>query len=87
MKIRLGCELGYEITDQATIVLNVEVQRGPSQNIASERFVTPDNVNGEEHEFPGTRNRYRRMTLPRGTSIIRYEAEANSPVHSRPSAG
>ena len=78
MKYFLGCELAYDVAANTTMILNVEVQRGASQTIISERFVTPPGVEPQVHEFPETGNRYQRLHLHPGTSVIRYEAEVST---------
>jgi transglutaminase-like putative cysteine protease len=75
MRFSLGSELVYEVTERATMILNIEAQRVPNQRIVSETLTVSPHFDHETHEVPETLNRYRRMVFNAGTYTIRYEAE------------
>jgi hypothetical protein len=75
MRFNLGCELNYDVLQPTTLILNVEVQHLPTQEVVSERFLITGGGEGEVHSNPETGNRYRRLLLQPADYTVRYEAE------------
>jgi len=87
MRFSLGCELVYQVTGSATLILNVEVMRNRAVSIASEHFTVSPVVLAEEHMAADTGNRFRRLILAEGEHTIRYEAEVEMTArHEDPAA-
>lgn len=86
MRFRLGCSLDYNVTTDTTMLLNVEAQHNNGQRVIGERFlIDPLPRTQESHQSAETGNRYRRVLLPPGQFIIRYEAEVETqPLHASP---
>ncbi|MDB5622910.1 MAG: Transglutaminase [Devosia sp.] len=85
MRFSVGCEIGYEIDDEATLIFNVEAMRGGGQRILHERvLVTPD-LPAEEYTAEDSGNRFRRLIAPIGTLKLRYQAQIQlQPVMADP---
>lgn len=75
MNFSVGCEIGYDVAEQATLIFNIEAMRGGRQRVVSERLtITPD-LPADEKTSEESGNRYLRLTAPRGQLRIRYEAQ------------
>jgi len=70
----LGCELTYDVADNATMIFNVEAMRNPQQAVLTETLTVTPPLNGDGTVEPGSGNRYRRFSLKPGTYTLRYEA-------------
>ena len=43
MRFSVGCEIGYDVGEQATLIFNIEAMRGGRQRVVSERLtITPN---------------------------------------------
>lgn len=75
MRFTVGCEIGYDVAEQATLIFNIEAMRGGRQRIVSERLtITPD-LPADEKTSEESGNRYLRLTVPQGLVQIHYEAQ------------
>ena len=85
MRISVGCQIGYDVEEAATLIFNIEAMRGGRQRVLSEELtITPD-LAADEKEADETGNRYLRLTAPRGRVQLRYSASVElDAVHERP---
>ena len=85
VRFSVGCEIGYEVAQRATLIFNIEAMRGGRQRILSEKLtITPD-LPADENTQSETGNRYLRLTVPQGIVQIRYSAEIElDPLHQAP---
>ncbi|UXN74614.1 transglutaminase family protein [Devosia sp. A8/3-2] len=75
MKFSLGCDIGYEIIEPATLIFNIEAIAGGRQRILSEKLtITPD-LPADEKTATETGNRYLRLTAQPGLLRLRYAAD------------
>ena len=75
MRFSVGCEIGYDVAQQATLIFNIEAMRGGRQRVVSERLtITPD-LPADEKTSEESGNRYLRLTVPQGVVTLRYEAQ------------
>ncbi|MDB5614788.1 MAG: Transglutaminase-like enzyme putative cysteine protease [Devosia sp.] len=75
MRFSVGCEIGYDVAQQATLIFNIEAMRGGRQRVISERLtITPD-LPADEKTSEESGNRYLRLTVPQGIVTLRYEAQ------------
>ncbi|WP_375450649.1 transglutaminase family protein [uncultured Devosia sp.] len=85
MKFNLGCEIGYEIADSATLIFNIEAMRGGWQTILHEQLTITPQFDADENTAADTGNRYLRLTAHQGVVQLRYEAQVElDPVHQHP---
>ena len=55
MKILVGCDLGYQASGPATLILNIQPAETPRQRILRETLViTPEGTRTESWTVPGT---------------------------------
>ncbi|MFC7738625.1 transglutaminase family protein [Roseomonas sp. GCM10028921] len=83
MKIRLGCDLGYQVNAPTTFVLNIQPAETPRQRSLSETLtITPRGTPTETWTVPETSNRYLRLNVQPGTELlIHHEAEVELQAH------
>lgn len=75
MRFSVGCEIGYEVAEAATLIFNIEAMRGGRQRVISETLtITPDQP-ADEKTSQESGNRYLRLTVPQGLVQLRYSAE------------
>jgi transglutaminase-like putative cysteine protease len=75
MKFSVGCDIGYEIIEPATLIFNIEAIAGGRQRILSETLtITPD-LPADEKTATETGNRYLRLTAQPGLLRLRYMAD------------
>jgi len=75
MRFSVGCEIGYEVAESATLIFNIEAMAGGRQRVISEKLtITPD-MSADEKTSGESGNRYLRLTVPRGLVQLRYTAE------------
>lgn len=85
MKFNVGCEIGYDIADTATLIFNIEAMRGGRQTILREQLTISPQREADENTASDTGNRYLRLTAPQGQVQLRYEAVVElDPVHQQP---
>ena len=85
MKLSVGCEIAYEVADQATLIFNIEAMRGGRQTVLSENLTITPNLVAEEGTANQSGNRYRRLIAPQGLVQLRYEAEIDlQPLRGAP---
>jgi len=85
VKFNVGCEIGYEIADAATLIFNIEAMRGGRQKILREQLTITPQREADENTASDTGNRYLRLTAPQGQVQLRYEAVVElDPVHQQP---
>ena len=77
MRFTLGCELGYQTNDNATMILNIEAMGSPQQKIVAESFSINPFILADTHDATESSNRYRRMVAPPGSYTVRYEAQVD----------
>lgn len=85
MRFSVGCEIGYEVAETATLIFNIEAMRGGRQRVISEELtITPD-IAADEKTAEESGNRYLRLTAPQGLVQLRYAAEIElDPLHQAP---
>lgn len=83
MKILVGCDLGYQASGPATLILNIQPAETPRQRILRETLViTPEGARTESWTVPGTGNRYLRIHAEAGMSLmIHHESEVELSPH------
>ncbi|WP_332699820.1 transglutaminase-like domain-containing protein [Devosia sp.] len=87
MRFSVGCEIGYEVAEQATLIFNIEAMRGGRQRVLHEDLTISPGLAADEKTAEETGNRYLRLTAPRGQVQIRYSAEIElDPIHQQPEA-
>jgi transglutaminase-like putative cysteine protease len=87
MRFSVGCEIGYEIAEQATLIFNIEAMRGGRQRILHEDLTMTPGLAADEKTAEETGNRYLRLTASQGQVQIRYSAEIElDPIHQQPEA-
>lgn len=85
MRFSVGCEIGYEVDQRATLIFNIEAMRGGRQRVISEELTISPNLAADEKTAVETGNRYLRLTAPQGLVQIRYSAEIELDVlHKAP---
>ena len=77
MRFSLGCELHYRIRQPTTLILNVEAQGGPQQQVLAESFAITPFIATAPPPAPGAANLYRRFVMAPGDYTIRYEAQVD----------
>lgn len=81
MRFSVGCEIQYDVSEETTLILNVEAQHGEGQEVLDERFSISSGVVAEAHVVPETGNRYRRLKLYAGQHLISYSATVETRPH------
>lgn len=77
MRFSVGCEFGYEVIDDTTIIFNIEAINGGRQRVLSEELTITPNLITDEKVAIDSGNRYLRLTAPRGLLRLRYTAEVD----------
>lgn len=77
MRYSVGCEIGYELAEEATLIFNIHAMHGGRQHIASEQLTIDPELLVDEKAAPETGNRYLRLTAPAGPLTLRYTAEVD----------
>ncbi len=86
MRFSVGCEIAYEVTDNATLIFNIEAMRGGRQRIIGEQLTISPDLSADANAAAETGNRYLRLTAPHGSLKLRYEAQVElDPVRNVPS--
>ena len=75
MRFSVGCEIGYEVTEAATLIFNIEAMRGGRQRVLDEQLTITPNLAADEKTAEESGNRYLRLTAPRGLVQLRYSAQ------------
>ncbi|WP_127754177.1 MULTISPECIES: transglutaminase family protein [unclassified Devosia] len=75
MRLSIGCEIDYEVFDNATLIFNVEAMHGGRQRILNERIVVTPPFVTEQFTANDTGNRFRRLTASGGALKLRYDAQ------------
>jgi transglutaminase-like putative cysteine protease len=85
VRFSVGCEIGYEVTETATLIFNIQAMRGGRQRVLSEKLtITPD-VAADEKAAGENGNRYLRLTAPEGEVRLHYSADIIlDPLHQQP---
>jgi transglutaminase-like putative cysteine protease len=85
VRFSVGCEIGYEVAQSATLIFNIEAMRGGRQRVLSEQLtITPD-LAADEKTAAETGVRYLRLTAPQGLVTLRYTAQVElDAVHRAP---
>ncbi len=85
VRFSVGCEIGYEIRQSATLIFNIQAMRGGRQRILSEQLTISPQLTVDEKEASETGNRYVRLTAGEGEVRLRYTAQiALDPLHRAP---
>ena len=66
MRFSVGCEIGYEVADTATLIFNIEAMQGGRQRVISEQLTITPNLPADEKTSEESGNRYLRLTAPQG---------------------
>jgi transglutaminase-like putative cysteine protease len=74
MQFSVGCEIGYQVADRATLIFNIHAMRGGRQNIIAETLTISPKYAADESAARDSGNRYLRLTVPRGEVKLHYEA-------------
>jgi transglutaminase-like putative cysteine protease len=75
MKFSVGCDIGYEIIEPATLIFNIEAIAGGRQRILGETLTITPKLAADEKTATETGNRYLRLTAPPGLLRLRYTAD------------
>lgn len=75
MQFSVGCELGYTINSESTLIFNIEPMRNDQQRILSERLTVTPEADRATHIAADSSNRYIRLLLQPGDHTIRYTGE------------
>ncbi|KFC71788.1 Transglutaminase domain-containing protein [Devosia sp. LC5] len=75
MKFSVGCDIGYEIIEPATLIFNIEAIAGGRQRILGETLTITPNLAADEKTATETGNRYLRLTAQPGQLRLRYTAD------------
>lgn len=75
MKFSVGCDIGYEIIEPATLIFNIEAIAGGRQRILTETLTITPNLPADEKTANETGNRYLRLTAQPGLLRLRYAAD------------
>jgi transglutaminase-like putative cysteine protease len=87
MRFSVGCEIGYDVADQATLIFNIEAMRGGRQRVLREELTMTPGLAADEKTAEESGNRYLRLTATQGQIQIRYAAEIElDPIHQQPEA-
>ena len=81
MKFKLGCEIGYDVFDAATLIFNIEAMRGGRQTILSESLQISPQLDEDEITAIDTGNRYLRLTAAQGALQGRALLGGHHPEH------
>lgn len=75
MRFSVGCEIGYEVAQDTTLIFNIQAMRGGGQRVLSEELTISPGLVAEEKTSSESGNRYLRLTAPKGVVELRYSAE------------
>ena len=85
MRFSVGCEIGYELLSESTLIFNIEAMKGGRQRILSETLTIDPQLAADESIAVDSGNRFLRLTAPAGMVQLRYEAEVQlEAVHDQP---
>lgn len=85
MRLSVGCQIGYDVLDSATLIFNIEAMRGGRQRVLNEKLIITPSLMFDEKTAQESGNRYLRLTAPPGPLQLRYEAEIElDPLHLAP---
>ena len=85
MQFSVGCEIGYEIVQPATLIFNVTAIRSRRQNVISEQLTFTPSLASDETVALESGNRYQRLTVGPGPLTVAYSATvALDPVRAQP---
>ena len=85
MRFSVGCEIGYELLSESTLIFNIEAMKGGRQRILSETLTINPQLQADESIAVDSGNRYLRLTAPAGMVQLRYEARMQlEAVHNQP---
>ena len=51
MRFSVGCEIGYDIGEAATLIFNIEAMRGGRQRVISEELTITPNLVADEYKL------------------------------------
>jgi transglutaminase-like putative cysteine protease len=75
MKLKVACDLQYEVLFPSTLILSVHAQHNAAQNILEERLTIEPRLRSEALTPTGSENRFVRVETGRSKSVrIRYRA-------------
>ena len=85
VRFSIGCEIGYEVAETATLIFNIEAMRGGRQRVLNEQLTITPKIPADEKTSEESGNRYLRLTAPKGLVQLRYAAEIElDPLHQAP---
>lgn len=85
MRFSVGCEIGYQVEGDATLIFNIEAMQGGRQRIISEKLTISPPIADHEKVSTESGNRYLRLTPSDGLLTLRYEAEVElDAAHQQP---
>jgi len=50
VRFSVGCEIGYDVTEAATLIFNIEAMRGGRQRVLNEQLTITPNLLADELE-------------------------------------
>jgi transglutaminase-like putative cysteine protease len=75
VKLKIACDLEYEVPFPSTLILNVHAQRNPAQAILDERLAIAPRTRSEMLTQAGSENRFLRIETGRKKRLhVRYRA-------------
>lgn len=81
MKFEINAELGYDILDPSTLILNIHALRTPHQAVLEESFTIEPYMKVEELISSHGENRFIRVEITEATNIsIKYKATVDNAV-------
>lgn len=85
MRFSVGCEFGYDVIEDTTLIFNIEAINGGRQRVLSETLTITPNLMTDEKVALDSGNRYLRLTAPRGLLRLRYAAQVDlDALHEEP---
>src|SRR4030095_2055639 len=71
--VRVGCSLAYEVTGEATLLLNLKLRPDGNYAVVSEALALGENLHAQEFD-DSHENSIIRVKLARGTNCFRHDA-------------
>lgn len=87
MRFSVGCEIGYEVAETATLIFNIEAMQGGRQRVLNETLTIDPDLQADEKTAAESGNRYLRLTATKGVVQLRYAAQIElDPLRADPEA-
>ena len=82
MKFKVGCELGYDISNLTTVIFNIRAISNKYQQVVDSNLVITPDCQIEEYIHPHMENSYLRLTVPEGKLTVSYQAKVELYHHT-----